>query len=347
MILVRLLLGFSVLGLLSCGNEQSSANLDRTGGQEPPDPCPRFYRYRDGWCEVREVYVPGGKFTMGRGVCPVARPMEDPVNGCELSDNPHEVEVKPFYIDIAPVSLQRFPCHLSGNRCFIEDEESIEHLEKKTRRADVTEVPSSTKDDQLDQLLSERCASWGKRLIREDEWEFAATAGGTRTYPWGEAPPSCDRLLLDPEVCQVTEDQVWHEWHLVGYYPASLEGIYDLVGFFPHVVAPNPAIYSDTYSPAPYIRHYPYVLDCKGNPDPACSHQPYPCNWENVFDGGPEEKGPCAYKSWGVRGGRAMTQYPVLTSIPKRSEDVLKGYVRSLSVARYNEAYVRCVREAP
>jgi hypothetical protein len=44
-----------LLGLLSCDFSQESLPVDKLQGQEQ-DPCPTLYRYRDGQCEVREVY---------------------------------------------------------------------------------------------------------------------------------------------------------------------------------------------------------------------------------------------------------------------------------------------------
>lgn len=76
-------------------------------------------------------------------------------------------------------------------------------------------------------------ASLGGTLPTELQWEYAASGTGSRTYPWGEAPPTCERAQFgDCEQRGTIE---------VGTRPggATPEGIHDLAGNAWEWVRPN------------------------------------------------------------------------------------------------------------
>lgn len=70
------------------------------------------------------------------------------------------------------------------------------------------------------------CHSLDRRLPTEVEWERAARGDVGGTYPWGEAPPSCETAVIDAEGagCRLAQD--------VGSRPTgkSPHGALDMVG---------------------------------------------------------------------------------------------------------------------
>ncbi|MBK8312743.1 MAG: SUMF1/EgtB/PvdO family nonheme iron enzyme [Acidobacteria bacterium] len=128
----------------------------------PTDPVTQTTKAPEGM-----VYIPGGKFTMGR-------------NDGSADEGPaHEVEVKPYFIDIHEVTNQDFkrfveatgrsiPKNWKFNGSYPPDE----------ARLPVTFV---TWND------ATSYARWAnKRLATEAEWEYAARGGSKALlYPWG------------------------------------------------------------------------------------------------------------------------------------------------------------------
>lgn len=197
------------------------------------------------------AYFGGGDFVMG-----AAEFTEAP---------PHNRTVKPFYLDTTEVTEEAYQAKFPGAE------------PKSVRRG---------KDFPVVHLPLKAALSYaeavGKRLPDEAEYEFAATAGGKRAFPWGDdkgkmqewplgrvREPAFDHTDTDPPVYGLLSNVL--EWTETKYapYPSLARG--------PQAIATNPAL-RDVVEFGWIIRGGPYAI-ASGRKDPT----EHPRQWSPRF----------------------------------------------------------------
>lgn len=240
----------------ACGGQVSAERAEK---RWPDIGCPPSHELRDGRCTVRELYVPGGTFVMGAGFCQESGINKSPPDfECLLADPPHSVAVPPFWVDATLYSYADMPDGLSASMgmpyyddgCPSREIECAPRLAYAPALTGLGGLPPEPPNDSSG--LDWQCGQHGKRAMREAEWEWLATWGGSRSYPWGEGQPSCLRGYIDSVRCQVENPVEWSaEYTLskVASYPPSAEGVYDLTGNLGEWVLPSAEAYTGGYTP--------------------------------------------------------------------------------------------------
>lgn len=200
-------------------------------------------------CRIKGIHFEGGTFTMGRGYCypPEEHAAEYADGRCELGDQPHERTIGPFYMDAVefPEAADlKWPGESTGCSSLL--------LDCGWPVGAWGPVARQSTEESL-----EVCQAFGKTLPTEAQWEYAASAGGTRTYPWGDRTPTCADANFDEPSC----GEAFRE---IGEYPPSPEGLYDLAGHEAELVLREPDWYTDGYPDTPV---YDPAL-CKGPEGP-------------------------------------------------------------------------------
>jgi len=156
--------------------------------------------------------IPGGPFLMG----------SLPGQGFPADEQPqHTVNLSPYFIDTTEVTVSAYAACVNANECAPPTSESANWGVPRRMNHPVDGVFYS--DAQA------FCAWAGKQLPTEAQWERAARGTRGGTFPWGEAPLSCDYAHIyegDDVGCGTGMTAE------VGSYPLgnSDEGVADMAG---------------------------------------------------------------------------------------------------------------------
>ncbi len=244
--------------IAACGGQTAE---DGPRSPWPESGCPPSHELRGGRCTMREIHVPGGGFLMGRGFCPKSGSrMPPPDLECLLADEPHWVEVAPFWVDATLYTWTDYThSYKEGGLGLPHDDDARCPSREIQCAAPLAYAPVGGSGWGLPgnppgNLSSNdsACDPHGKRAIREAEWEWLATWGGTRTYPWGEAEPTCERGQISSD-CELVNPIEWDMGQdvpisKVASHLPTPEGVYDLTGGGGESVMPSPdSVYTDGY----------------------------------------------------------------------------------------------------
>jgi formylglycine-generating enzyme required for sulfatase activity len=221
-------------GTTTTTTASASASASAAPVVAPPPTCPSGM-----------ATIPGGKFFMG----------SDDKKDEEAERPAHQVSLAPYCIDLTEVTVAQYKQCSDKGECKRAPRENdwpgITARERKIYdplcNIGDAEAHGTYPINCIDwQLATAFCASSGRRLPTEAEWEFAARGSDGRKYPWGdEAPADGSRLNACGKEClawarknkeevsaMYAADDGFQTTAPVGSFPrgASPFGLQDVVG---------------------------------------------------------------------------------------------------------------------
>jgi sulfatase modifying factor 1 len=162
---------------------------------------------------------------VGAAACP-ADMIAVPAGQYALASTKKEATVAAHCIDRTEVTVDAYAACVKSGKCTAPDaQDGDKHKSCNWQRADSDAHPINCVD--YDQAAA-FCASLGKRLPTEEEWEWSARGGAAgTTFPWGNEPPT-GRACWDDDALEESPTLTCP----VGKFPsgASPSGIVDLTG---------------------------------------------------------------------------------------------------------------------
>ena len=206
---MRVFLALAMLGLAGCGVQSSPSS-------------PHLSSFNDcagaAWCP-RMVVVPAGAFLMGSSD-------SEPGRGADEGPQ-HRVAVRSFALGAFEISFAQWFACVDDGGC-----NGYRPADFAPGQANFPAVNISWRD-------AEAYARWlaaktgrAYRLPSEAEWEYAARAGSTSPYPWGERADHAFANYGEDVCCagRASGQDVWVRTAPVGAFPPNRFGLYDMQG---------------------------------------------------------------------------------------------------------------------
>jgi len=178
------------------------------------------------------VLIPGGSFLMGTDSASLeillARNPDIPRDFLLQETPAHEVQLRPFYLDRTEVTVAAFAAFVRKRPEWSRTRIPAAATNGKYLSSWTGDLPPAASDSLPVNFITwyaatAYCASAGKRLPTEAEWEFAALGGQHGdVFPWGATPPTARDANWD--------ESGIHAPVAVAHYAPSTYGLYDLAG---------------------------------------------------------------------------------------------------------------------
>jgi formylglycine-generating enzyme required for sulfatase activity len=141
------------------------------------------------------VRIPAGVFFMG---------CNKKVDGdCQSDEKPgRKVFVGKYYIDRTEVTVKQYARCVNAGKCSRPEKDGECNWGKPGRKSHPVNCVTWHQADAY-------CRWMGGRLPSEAEWEKAARGGDGRKFPWGDAEPDCDRVVMSTETGGCGRRSTW------------------------------------------------------------------------------------------------------------------------------------------